>query len=91
MPEPPPLHFDIALEFPGEYRISEYHPTKLNAAIEYALDFARRNRGVRVRVSVNVPVSAVHDHCYTFFECQFPALEPFMESNIRKHFGHVPE
>jgi hypothetical protein len=38
-----------------------------------------------------VPVSAVHDHSYTLFDCQFPTLEPFMQTNIRKHFGRLPE
>ena len=90
MPEPFQLAFDITLNFPGEPRLSEYHPTDFGAAVEYALDFARRNRGVWVQVGVSVPQSPIHSHGYTLFECCFPALEPFMLRAIRKHFGCEP-
>ena len=91
MPKHASVRFDITLEFPGETRTSEYHPAQLNVAIDYALDFARKNRGVRILVSLNVPVSPIHAHSYTLFECRSPVLEPFMRANIQRHFGCLPE
>jgi hypothetical protein len=86
----PKLHYEIILGFPGEPRISEYRPDDFGAAVEYALDFARKNQGVKVQVSVCVPASPIHAHGYTLFECAFPALEPFMVKSIRDHFGRLP-
>jgi hypothetical protein len=78
-------------EFPGESRFSEYKPADFGAAVEYALAFARKNKGVRVQVGVCVPRSPLHEHRYTLFECVFPVLEPFMQKNIRTHYGRLPD
>ena len=84
------LRYEITLNFPGEPRFSDFRPTDFGAAVEYALDFARKNKGVKVQVGVSVPVSPLHSHSYTLFECLFPVLEPFMAQNIQDHFGSAP-
>ena len=90
MAKKPELRYEITLNFPGEPRVSDYSPTDLGAAVEYALDFAKQNTGVKVQVAVCVPMTPLHCHSYTVFECHFPALEPFMAENIRKHYGKLP-
>ena len=90
MPNGPELQFQIILNFPGEPRISEFHPTDFDAAVQYALDFARKNHGVRVQVNLPVPHSPVHDHSYILFVCEFPVLEPFMQTAIQKQYGRLP-
>ena len=91
MPEQPELRFEIVLNFPGEPRISEYHPTDFEAAVDYAQRFACKNRGVRVQVNLAVPQSPVHQHSYILFVCEFPALHPFMQRAIERHYGRQPE
>ncbi len=86
----PEIRYEIVLSFPGEPRISEYKPIHFDAAVQYALDFARNNRGVKVQVNVSVPMSTIHEHSYVLFACEFPALEPFMQRAIRKHYGRLP-
>ena len=90
MPNTPGLQFQVILNFPGEPRISEFHPTDFDAAVQYALDFARENRGVRMQVNLPVPKSPIHDHSYILFVCEFPVLEPFMQTAIQKHYGRLP-
>jgi hypothetical protein len=91
VPDQPELTYDIVVNFPGEPRLSDYRPTAFGAAVEYALDFARKNKGVKVQVGVSVPVSPLHSHSYTLFECLFPVLEPFMRRNIQNHYGRLPD
>ena len=91
MPSKPELSYEITLNFPGEPRVSDYKPADIGTAVEYALDFARKNRGVKVQVGVSVPMSPIHAHSYTLFECLFPVLEPFMRKSIREHYGRVPD
>jgi len=90
MPNTPDLQYQIIFNFPGEPRISEFRPTDFDTACKYALDFARKNRGVRVQVNLPVPHSPIHDHSYILFVCEFPALEPFMQTAIQKHYGRLP-
>ena len=90
MPAKAELRYEITLNFPGESRVSEFQPADFGAAVEYALDFARKNKGVKVQVGVSVPMSPLHSHSYTLFECLFPALEPFMRKNIQDNFGSTP-
>ena len=90
VPTPPDLRYEITLNFPGEPRLSEYQPSDFGVAVEYALDFAKKNKGVQVQVAVSIPVSPIHSHSYTLFTCEFPVLEPFMASNIRQRFGRLP-
>jgi len=90
MSNKPDLQFQIILNFPGEPRISEFQPTDFDSAVQYALDFARKNRGVRVQVNLPVPKSPIHDHSYILFVCEFPVSEPFMQTAIQKHYGRLP-
>ncbi len=55
VPTPPDLRYEITLNFPGEPRLSDYQPSDFGAAVEYALDFAKKNKGVPVPVAVSVP------------------------------------
>ena len=86
----PEIRYEIVLSFRGEPRISEYQPPDFSTAVQYAIDFARNNRGVRVQVNVPVPMSTIQEHSYMLFACEFPALEPFMQRAIRKHYGRLP-
>jgi len=86
----PPLQFQIILNFPGEPRISEFRPTDFDTACKSAMDFAGRNRGVRVQVNLPVPHSPIHDHSYILFVCKYPVLEPFMQTAIQTHYGRLP-
>jgi hypothetical protein len=91
MPDQPELRYEIILNFPGEPRISEHRPNDFEAAVEYALQFARKNRGVRVQVNLSIPRSAVHQHSYVLFVCEYPELHPFMQRAIEQHYGRQPE
>lgn len=87
----PEIRYQIVLNFPGEPRISEYRPPDFGTAVQYALRFARKNRGVRMQVNVPVPVSPIHDHSYVAFVCEYPELHPFMRRAIEQHYGRQPE
>jgi len=87
----PQLVYELVLNFPEEPRVSEYRPTDFGAAVEYALDFARRNKGVKVEVGVVVPTNPLVDHTYTLFACEFPALVDFMRQDVLRHFGALPD
>ena len=90
MPSKPKMQLQIILNFPGEPRISEFQPNDFDTAVQYARDFAGRNRGVRVQVNLPVPHSPIHDHSYILFVCEFPVLEPYMQTAIEKHYGRLP-
>jgi hypothetical protein len=90
VPSQSDLRYEITLDLPGEPRISDYRPDDFGAAVEYAIDFARKNRGVKVRVGVVVPASPLHVRGSTLFVCEFPSLEPFMAEDIKNHFGRLP-
>ena len=82
--------FRVQLEIGSERREAELASENLGAAVEFCIDYARRNNGCKASVLVEVPASPIHSRIHTLFECSYPVLDDWMVAEITKHLGRFP-
>jgi len=83
--------FRVQLEIGSERRQAEFAFDNFAAAVDFCIEYARRNKGCKPSVFVEVPASPICSHIHRLFECSYPPLDEWMIAEVTRYLGGFPD